>query len=401
MAVKLGAMPRLIERADALHLRAARAELDAGKEDSAAWQRLLDYLDNDGDRLAVLIAEMLGRRDQWLRHVIVGDAVALRARLEQALGAEIAHRLAAVAALLPAGVTRQLLDLARYAAEHLAQSNPAHPFAPWARRGALPETSAQSLDDWRSIADWMLTQDGDFFAAINIAQGFPPKGSAREQGAARRDAHKQAMIALLRSLAAVPGLAAALHGIRHLPPPRYDETAWGFIEALLEVLPRAAARLQLVFAEARAIDFIEASQIALRALGEPDAPSDLLLRLDMRIEHLLVDEFQDTSLSQYELIERLVAGWTPGDGRTLFVVGDPMQSVYGFREAEVGLYLDAQRQRRLGGSRAGAADSAVQFSLAMRSRRMGQPGLRTGDRRIAASNRRCRRVSRRRPGTAG
>ena len=156
------------------------------------------------------------------------------------------------------------------------------------------------------------------------------------------------MIELLRSLAAVPGLAAALHGIRRLPPPRYDETAWGFIEALLEVLPRAAARLELVFAEARAIDFIEASQIALRALGEPDAPSDLLLRLDMRIEHLLVDEFQDTSLSQYELIERLVAGWTPGDGRTLFVVGDPMQSVYGFREAEVGLYLDAQRQRRLG-----------------------------------------------------
>ncbi len=146
----------------------------------------------------------------------------------------------------------------------------------------------------------------------------------------------------------MPGLAAALHGIRRLPPPRYNETAWGFIEALLEVLPRVAARLQIVFAEARAIDFIEASQIALRALGEPDAPSDLLLRLDMRIEHLLVDEFQDTSLSQYELIERLVAGWTPGDGRTLFVVGDPMQSVYGFREAEVGLYLDAQRQQRLG-----------------------------------------------------
>ena len=105
MAVKLGAMPRLIERADALHLRTARAELDAGREDSAAWERLLDYLDNDGDRLAVLIAEMLGRRDQWLRHVIVGDPVALRARLEQALRAEIAHRLDAVAALLPAGAT--------------------------------------------------------------------------------------------------------------------------------------------------------------------------------------------------------------------------------------------------------------------------------------------------------
>ncbi|MEO8566608.1 MAG: UvrD-helicase domain-containing protein, partial [Betaproteobacteria bacterium] len=348
MAVKLGAMPRLIERAEALHARAAQAELDAAGENSAAWQRLLDYLDNDGDRLSLLIAEMLARRDQWLRHVIVGDPVALRARLEQALGAEIAHSLEAVAELLPAATARSMLDLARYAAEHLARSDPAHPFALWAQRGALPNAGAASLDDWRAIADWLLKKNGDFYADVNIAQGFPPKGSARDEGAARRDAHKQAMIGLLRSLAAVPGLAAALHGIRRLPPPRYDETAWGFIEALLEVLPRAAARLQLVFAESRAIDFIEASQIALRALGEPDAPSDLLLRLDMRIEHLLVDEFQDTSLSQYELIERLVAGWAPSDGRTLFVVGDPMQSVYGFREAEVALYLDAQRQRRLG-----------------------------------------------------
>ena len=51
------------------------------------------HLDNDGDRLTVLIAEMLAQREQWLRHVIVGDPVALCARLEQALGAEIARRL--------------------------------------------------------------------------------------------------------------------------------------------------------------------------------------------------------------------------------------------------------------------------------------------------------------------
>ncbi len=348
MAVKLGAMPRMIERAEALHAQAARAELEDAGEGSGAWQRLLDYLDNDGERLTMLIAEMLARRDQWLRHVMGGDATALRARLEHALGIEIAHKLEAVAALLPTAEARPMIDLARYAAAHLARSDPAHPLAAWAQRGALPDERAESLDHWRSIADWLLKKNGDFYVDINVAQGFPPKGSARDGGAARRDAQKQAMIGLLQRLAAVPGLANALDGIRRLPPPRYDETAWAFIEALLEVLPRAAARLRLVFADARAIDFVEASQIALRALGEPDAPSDLLLRLDMRIEHLLVDEFQDTSLAQYELIARLVAGWTPGDGRSLFVVGDPMQSIYGFREAEVGLYLDARRQRRLG-----------------------------------------------------
>ena len=82
------------------------------------------------------------------------------------------------------------------------------------------------------------------------------------------------------------------------------------------------------------------SRAALEALGTPEEPTDLTLALDERIEHILVDEFQDTSAAQVALIERLTAGWQPGDGRTLFAVGDPMQSIYGFREANVSLFLE-------------------------------------------------------------
>src|SRR5690606_6818576 len=48
---------------------------------------------------------------------------------------------------------------------------------------------------------------------------------------------------------------------------------------------------------------------------------------------------QDTSQPQIDLLERLTAGWMQGDGRTLFLVGDPMQSIYRFRKAEVALFL--------------------------------------------------------------
>ncbi|HEX6295711.1 MAG TPA: UvrD-helicase domain-containing protein [Burkholderiales bacterium] len=149
--------------------------------------------------------------------------------------------------------------------------------------------------------------------------------------------------ALAQSLSHNEELRLALIQLRRLPPERYTDAQWEVLEAIVRVLPRAVAHLKVVFADTGEADFTEIAQGALLALGTPDAPTDLLLALDYRIKHVLVDEFQDTSISQWELLERLTAGWQPGDGRTLFLVGDPMQSIYRFREAEVVLFLHAQR----------------------------------------------------------
>ncbi len=145
-------------------------------------------------------------------------------------------------------------------------------------------------------------------------------------------------------------LRLALVQMRRLPPERYADAQWETLGAMLQLLPLAAAQLKVVFAERGECDFTEIAQGAVRALGTPEEPTDLLLALDYRIRHILVDEFQDTSWSQWELLERLTAGWQEGDGRTLFLVGDPMQSIYRFREAEVALFLKAQDEG-LGGVR--------------------------------------------------
>ncbi len=135
---------------------------------------------------------------------------------------------------------------------------------------------------------------------------------------------------------------------RSLPPATYAEESWAIVAALLAVLPQAAAELALVFAAEGAVDFVELTLAALRALGPADEPTDLLRAWDARYEHLLIDEFQDTSDAQYELLASLTAGWTKGDGRTLFAVGDPMQSIYRFRDAEVRLFLAAQAKSHIG-----------------------------------------------------
>jgi ATP-dependent helicase/nuclease subunit A len=334
LAAQLGAVPQLTERAEPLYVDAAQAELEAAGGGEAAWQRVLDYLDNDADRLVTLVAGLLRKREQWLPYLVTDDAPALRAALEAALRTEVDAELAALSALLPDAVARALGEALRYAATNLARDTPDHALASYPH-DALPPPTGEALPYWQAIAHWLLTRPGRWRLQVDKRLGFPATGSP-ECGP-----RKQAMEELLARLAAIPGLADALHFVRSLPPPRYDDAAWLFIEALLAVLPRMAARLQLVFAQANAIDFSEATLIALRALASSEGPSDLLLALDARIEHLLVDEFQDTSLAQWQLIECLTTGWTTGDGRTLFLVGDPMQSIYRFRDAEVRLFLEA------------------------------------------------------------
>jgi ATP-dependent exoDNAse (exonuclease V) beta subunit len=349
LTLKVGTLPRFVDRGMPLYLEAARSELDAAGFDNVAWRRLLDHLDNDADRLIQLIAGMLAKRDQWLNFAVVDDKEAMHVNLEKALVAEIDRELSALDAMFPRDVVAPLLELARHAGANLRVDQPDHPLAKWSKGNALPPPSVDGLPQWLSIAEWLLTLDGTFREKIDKRQGFlaPSSASASERGS-RLD-QKQAMGELLARLEQVPGLVDALHSVRALPPRRYDQASWSFIAALLDVLLHAVARLQLVFAQENAIDYPESTLIALRALSSEDGPSELLLTLDMRIEHLLLDEFQDTSLAQHQLIERLTEGWTPGDGRSLFVVGDPMQSIYRFREADVGLFLAAQRERRIGG----------------------------------------------------
>jgi ATP-dependent helicase/nuclease subunit A len=349
LTAKLGALPRPTEHAQPLYAEAALAELDDAGAQAESWRRLLDHVDNDADRLVRLIAGMLAKREQWLRHLVIDDRAALRAALERALAAEIDSVISALDALLPHVVRARLAGLAQHAARNLAAVDDEHPLAPYADRDMLPPANVQGLAHWQAIAGWLLKADGSLLRQVNIRHGFAAKGNRREAGHAERGERKRTMLELISELAGIPGLVDALDAVRSLPPPRYDDGAWSFVEALLDVLPRAAARLSLVFAQRGLIDFTEATLITLRALEGEEGASELLLSLDARIEHLLVDEFQDTSLAQCELIESITTGWSEGDGRTLFVVGDAMQSIYRFRDAKVSLFLDAQRTGRVGG----------------------------------------------------
>ena len=332
---RLGAPPEIVENAGGLYQEAARRTIDLVEDGTHGGDvaRILRHLDNDYAALAKFLAGMLGRRDQWLRPRV--GASLDRRGLERAMKNVIREALEAVRAAAPAVLAAELPPAARHAAENLAGD---HPIAACAGLRELPGAAVQDLPAWLGIAELLLTKAGTWrkSGGVTKAIGFP-------QGSGDPKRRFQDLLGELDALAADDQFCARLDWLRSLPPAEFDPKQWEALEALIPVLRLAAAQLRMVFSERGEADFIEIALAAGTALGSEDDPTDLALALDYRIQHLLIDEFQDTSVTQAELIRRLVAGWEPGDGRTLFLVGDPMQSIFRFREAEVGLFLEAAR----------------------------------------------------------
>ncbi len=344
-----GGQPEVTEDAAPLYLEAARrtlSHLDGGGQWAGVVGRVLLHLDNNFAAAEDLLASMLKRRDQWLRHVANRASPRIqREVLEQALAALSMDALEALRSLVPHELEAELIELSHYAAGNLARDEGTSEICLLQNIDALPGAELEALPGWRGLAELLLTKPGSLRAAANAAQGFPPPSAERDAARkARLAAHKKRMQALLAALAPHGEFVAALHLTRMLPPVTYTDAQWEVVEALIQVLPIAVAELEVLHRSRGQVDFTAVSQAAVRTLGPEDEPTDLGLALDYRIKHLLVDEFQDTSQSQYELLARLTAGWVPGDGHSLFVVGDPMQSIYRFREAEVALYLRARRE---------------------------------------------------------
>ncbi len=342
---RFGAQPETLERADELYrLAAARtlAELESGEGWSEAIAILLQHLDNDLPRVRTMLAGMLARRDQWMRHVARQEQ---RQNLEAALGHLVQAKLEQVSLAIPAELHAELIELLHFAAANLQESESDSLICSYADRQPLPEAKAENLDHWRALGRFLLTNDGNWRKQADVRLGFPP-ANASKSGAEERAAMKNRFKTLLGNLSENAN-KDLLQQVSILPDVFYSDSDWELIDALYQLLKLADAQLRLIFAERNQMDFSGITQAAIDALGNADEPSELAMQLDYRIRHILVDEFQDISINQYVLLERLTAGWSEEDQHSLFVVGDPMQSIYRFREAEVALFLNTWQQKRL------------------------------------------------------
>jgi len=334
-----GSRLRTEDSAKTLYEDAARRALAYDAEDAygAAVDRVLALGDLRWRSLVERIAEMLPSRDRWLP--VLGGSL-------EAAGAPDAAQLRRIRSLFDADLeflvrrglgqaaiaigTERIEVLSRLiagAAVRLGELRPS--LAVWRADDSVLREDPADLPRWRAMLEIVLLVGGGLRSKVTKTEGFAPSC-----------AEKSAMQDLLAELARAPHAAGVLADAAALPEPRYSDADWASVRDVAQVLVLAAAELDNVFREAGAADFPAVSMAARRALGSPLHPTDLALRLDYRLQHILIDEFQDTSASQLALLEVLTAGWQQGDGRSVFCVGDPMQSIYRFRHAEVRAFLE-------------------------------------------------------------
>ncbi len=333
---RFGGQARAVDNAQPLYREAVNelfAMVGSSRPEAADLDELLLHFDNNWERLAELLVTMLAKRDQW--HEYMGARTSpgeAQASLERTVEAVISEALQRVSSRLDPWQD-EIFDLFCYACGHLGEAVPLE----------FPAATADELPRWRALSTMLLTQGGSFRKTVTVRNGFP-KGPGEQ---AERKAH---FSDLVQRLAEVPELEADLASIAGLPAMDAHTSCWQLVIHLSHVLPLLAACLLVVFERRGVVDHSQVALSALDALGDDEAPTELALRLDYSIEHILLDEFQDTAINQYRLVQRLTRGWgqhnavNPTAPRTIFIVGDGMQSIYGFRNANVGLFLRAREE---------------------------------------------------------
>lgn len=341
----LGPVSAVTDDADILYREAVRSVLigqSGGSRIRAAVRQLLIHLDNRFRSVEDLLVEMLAIRDQWIELLAGGlETRAARVLLESTLRRIIEAHLARLRAKWEPDVLEEVLLLAAHASSVLdgvAERSPGA-LSAGLDYSVVPGETEDDIPLWLAIRQLLLTE-GDEFRK--------PRGITVRMGFAANDPMKDRLKSVLEQIAGDEGLRALLAGIRALPAPGFDHGQWEIVGSMVAILEAVTAELRSLFARRGATDHIEVANAARRALGDELAPTDLSMLLEYRIRHLLVDEFQDTSSTQFLLLRQLTAGWSAPDQHTLFLVGDPMQSIYRFREAEVGLFLNVWQQERLG-----------------------------------------------------
>lgn len=319
------------------------SQLDANNSISADIERVQIHLDNDLGRLESLLMDLLYNREQWLPYILEIGSSSNKAReyLQVCLEELVTESISEATSGLQAYWT-SVQELANFALENFQREEPQQ-HAQLEAFSGIPSATSKDRASWLFLLDFLLTKEGGWRRIVNVKNGFPPGDKSEKEFTKLCKQRKQEFLKLRDQLEDSDGLLESLNYVRLLPASSTASHQWDFLTALTRLLAQLSSELLLSFRRFRLIDYTETGAAARASLGNETNPTDLALALDHNIQHILVDEFQDTSQLQLDILQQLTAGWETDGQRSMFLVGDAMQSCYLFRDANVGIYLNVQQ----------------------------------------------------------
>jgi len=333
--LEAGVSPRFVEMDDrtAVLLRQSVIEKMSAGEDRPLVEGIARYLGSD-DGLDKLTAEICKYSDALSQSLSDKDLFALfdlppdydeAALLQDAFTGDESRLFTALVPVLQAGSTNDVK-----AADKLAK---------------VSEFGLSALSLLESV---FLTGSGAIHPFSAKLGSFPTKAS-------------QAKLSAI-----MPDLDALMTRIESARDRRIALAAAQQTKALFRFAGRFLRQYETKKQERGGLDFDDLINRARDLLNDPQVAAWVLYRIDGGIDHILVDEAQDTSPAQWNVIEKLAQEFTSGEGartdtlRTIFVVGDKKQSIYSFQGADP---REFDRMRAEFEDRLGATDRPLHARL--------------------------------------
>lgn len=142
-----------------------------------------------------------------------------------------------------------------------------------------------------------------------------------------------------------PAVTAAQALAQRLQAAAHQHAAWQHQQRMARLTRLLIAEFSALKRERGWVDMNDVERAALVMLSDPVLSGWVQERLDARVSHLLIDEFQDTNPLQWQALNAWLSGYAGAGGQapSVFIVGDPKQSIYRFRRAEPQVFRAAQR----------------------------------------------------------
>ena len=282
---------------------------------------LFKYFDYDYHKLTEQLLALISKRDQWLP-IVSGLLRSNDKNIEEIYGTYYTNELNIwVEEKIKPNFTNEDLKELEIIVSYLADNkNIDH-------KDKL--RSSINYEFWFYIRDLILTKSGkQIRKKIDTSSGFPATNVGKEI--------KERLLKLIKLKNNKFNILIDFFNVTYH---KNIVDIYPLITPFCLLLIDMVTRLNEKFKERRIIDFTQIMGNAVEALRDTHLP----LILDQNISHILVDEFQDTNESQLIFIELLTQNFAGNPEKSFFAVGDPMQSIYRFRKAEVEIFSRVQK----------------------------------------------------------